>query len=47
MAAKWDNEFKTSEHESQNSEEAPSQEINAFMAFGTPISSLLESSDSR
>lgn len=34
------------EHESQSSDEAPSQEIKAFTVFETSVSSLLESSDS-
>lgn len=46
MATKWADEFETSEHESQSNEEAPSQEIKTFMDFGTPISSLLETSNS-
>lgn len=45
MVATWDEESETLEHESQSSEEAPSQDINAFMAFETSMSSLLETSD--
>lgn len=46
IASTWDDESKTSKYESQSSKEALSQEIKAFMAFGTSMSSLLEISDS-
>lgn len=46
MAATWDDESKSSLHESQSSKEAPSQEIKAFMPFETSASSLLETSGS-
>lgn len=44
MATTWDDESKTSEHESQSSKEALSQVNKAFMVFGTPMSLLLETS---
>ena len=46
MAATWDDDYDASKNESQSSEEPPSQKIKAFMAFGSSMSSLLESSDS-
>lgn len=36
MVATWDDESETLKHESLSSEEAPSQVITAFVAFGTP-----------
>lgn len=47
MTTTQNDDTKVSENELQSSEKGDSQKIKAFMAFNTPKSSLLDTSDSR